>query len=207
MAKELKVEIRQSRGKREARRLRQAGQVPAVLYGHKQDSISLSVPGPALNALIQRGTRLIDMTGGVNEAAFVREVQWNTWGTAVLHVDFTRISADEVIDLQLTVELRGEAPGVREGGVVKQMVHEIELKCPAMAIPDRISISINALKLGDALTLGDLELPEGAVVVGDPTTVVVHCIEPVDVDTEEVGEAGPNEPEVIGAKDQESEKK
>ena len=84
---------------------------------------------------MRHGSRLVDLTGAVSESAFIRELQWDTWGTSVVHVDFTRISADELVKVVVAIELRGEAPGVKEGGVVDQLVHQIEVECPAGASP------------------------------------------------------------------------
>ncbi len=164
--------------------------------------MALAVPADELDALVMHGSRLISLAGAVTESAFIREVQWDTWGTHVLHVDFTRISEHENVQLQVPVEIRGEAPGVKEGGVVQHLIHEIQLECPAGNVPERISASINALKLQDVLTIADLELPEGATVLAEPAAVVVQCVEPQEV-AEEVAEAGAGEPEVIGAKEEE----
>ena len=85
---------------------------------------------------MRHGSRLVDLTGAVSESAFIRELQWDTYGTHVVHVDFTRISADELVKVHLTIELRGEAPGVKEGGVVDQLIHHVEVECPAGNIPE-----------------------------------------------------------------------
>lgn len=206
MAEELQVEVRQSRGKHSNRRLRNTGKIPSVLYGHGLENVCLAVPGDALDSLVTHGSRLVALTGGVNESAFIREVQWDTWGTHVLHVDFTRISEHENVQVRVPVELRGEAPGVKEGGVVEQLVHEVDLECPAGSIPEKLSISINDLKLHDSITVADLQLPEGASVLGDAAAVVVQCVEPIEAPEEEVVEAAGGEPEVIGGKEEEGEK-
>ena len=75
-------------------------------------------------------------------------------GHHVVHVDFTRISADELVKVVVAIELRGEAPGVKEGGVVEQLVHQIEVECPAGSIPDKLHVNINHLKLNEAIKLG-----------------------------------------------------
>ena len=202
MAEELKVEVRQSRGKRNNRRLRKAGHIPGVLYGHGEENISLTVPGDALDTLVMRGNRLVALTGGVDESAFIREVQWDTWGSHVMHVDFTRVSEHEKVEVRVAVEIRGEAPGLREGGVLDHSVHEVQISCPAGSIPERISVSVNNLKLHDSITIADLELPEGATVLGDHAAMVVQCIVPLEMPEEGAEEAEPGEPTVIGAKEE-----
>lgn len=206
MAVQLAVESRETRGKLNNRRLRRAGSIPAILYGHGLDSVSLSVSAETLSAAIRHGSRLVSLTGAVSESAFIREVQWDTWGTHILHVDFTRISEHEVVEVRVAIELRGEAPGVREGGVIVQHIHEVELACPASAIPEKLAVNINHLKLGDSINLGSLEIPQGAsITTGDMEETVVECIVPVEQEEEAEGEAAPGEPEVIGAKQAEGE--
>ena len=149
MAVELKTEVRSSRGKRNARRQRSAGTIPAVLYGHGQETIALALPAEELVAAVRHGHRLVSLTGAVTEQAFIRELQWDVWGTHVLHVDFTRVSAHEKVRVQVPVELRGEAPGIRQGGVVKQSIHEVPIECEVTALLDKLQVSVNHLKLGD----------------------------------------------------------
>ena len=200
MAEELSVEIRETRGKLNNRRLRRSRRVPAVLYGHGKENVCLSVPVEQLDAAVRHGSRLVNLTGAVSESAFIRELQWDTWGVHVLHVDFPRVSADEKVEVQVALELRGEAPGVKEGGVVEQLIHAVQLECPAGSIPEKILININTLKLDETITLSDLDLPEGATLLGRTDGVVVHCVTPPEVPEEEAAEVEPGEPEVIGAK-------
>jgi large subunit ribosomal protein L25 len=195
---------RETRGKHHSRRLRRAGRIPAVLYGHGLESVALAVAAEDFDAALRRGSRLVDLTGAVSESAFIRELQWDTWGTHVVHVDFTRISADEMVKVELVIELRGEAPGVKEGGVVDQLVHQVEVECPAGSIPDKLLVNINHLKLNETITLAAIELPPKAKLLGDTAAIVVHCIVPVEKPEEgEVAVAAPGEPEVIGAKPEE----
>jgi len=207
MAEVLNVEVRDTRGKRNSRRLRKAGNVPGILYGHGLENVCLAVPSDALNSLVRHGNRLVSLKGAASESAFIRAVQWDTWGTNILHVDFTRISEHEKVSVEVAVELRGEAPGVREGGIIEQSIHSIGIECPAGSIPEKIKVSINELKLHDLITVAELELPAGATVSADATAVVVQCSEPTLAPEDEVAEAVAGEPEVIGAKEKEEESK
>jgi large subunit ribosomal protein L25 len=181
MAELLKVELRETRGKRNARRNRRDGKLPAVLYGHEQDAVSLLLPAEQFDAAVRHGVRLVKLAGAVDEQAFIREIQWDTWGTHVLHVDFTRVSEHEKVEVRVSVEIRGEAPGLRAGGIVKQLLHEVEIECEATAIPEKLLVNINQLQLGQAITVGQLELPPGIVLFAEPEAVVVECSEPVEV--------------------------
>jgi large subunit ribosomal protein L25 len=204
MALQLAVQPRDSRGKHHNRRLRQAGQVPAILYGHGQQCVPLAVDAEAITTAIRHGSRLVSLTGAVSESAFIRELQWDTWGTHVVHVDFTRISEHEIVEVRVPVELRGEAPGVREGGVVVQHVHEVEIACPASVIPEKLAVNVNHLALNGSILLNALELPEGAkILAADMEAIVVECVVPVELPDEVAAEAAPGEPEVIGAKEKE----
>jgi large subunit ribosomal protein L25 len=206
MALQLAVESRDTQGKHRNRRLRQSGKIPGVLYGHGLESVSLSVAADVLSSAIRHGSRLVSLTGAVNESAFIRELQWDTWGTHIVHVDFTRISEHEIVEVRVPVELRGESPGVREGGVVVQHIHEVELACPASGIPEKLAVNVNHLMLNESVLLSGLKVPEGAkVLAADMEAVVVECVIPVEMPEEGEGEGAAGEPEVIGAKEKEGE--
>lgn len=205
MAEVLNVQLRQTRGKHNARRLRKAGMVPAVLYGHGEGTVALSVPAEALDTAVRRGSRVVKLVGEVQEQVFLRELQWDTWGTHVMHVDFTRVSEHEKVEVEVEVELRGEAPGQKEGGAIDQPLHRILLECEVTAIPEKVRVNINHLNLGDSITAGQLELPDGARLVADAETVVVQCVERAAELEEVEGEGGEVEPEIIGRKKEEEE--
>ena len=189
MSEQIPTVARSKGGKHSNRRLRFSGQTPAILYGHGEANVCLSVASETLATALRHGSRLVGLTGVVNESAFIRDLQWDTYGTHVLHVDFTRISADELVKVHVIVELRGQAPGVKEGGAVEQLVHDVQIECPAGSIPEKLHVSINHLKLNDAITLAQLELPAKAKAFGDPDTVVVQCVVPVEKPEFEGGEA------------------
>src|SRR5829696_5186524 len=132
MAEVLNVKLRDSRGKRQSRRLRRDGAIPAILYGHGENSVSLVVVADEMATVMRHGGRVVEFKGPLNEKALIRELQWDTFGTEVLHVDFTRVSEHERIQVEVALELRGQAPGIKEGGVVELLVHELEVECEAI---------------------------------------------------------------------------
>jgi len=201
----LNVELREAHGKRVNRRLRASGKVPAILYGHKQKCVSLSIPSGMLEAVLRRGNRFVQLSGAVREKAIIKECQWDTWGKEVLHIDLTRVSEHEKIHVTVPLELRGEAPGTKEGGVVRQQLHEIELECEAASVPEKIEVNINHLDLGKLIHVSDLHLPTGSVALTEATLLVVSCAAAVEVSEEEETAADGSEPEVIGRKKEESE--
>jgi large subunit ribosomal protein L25 len=206
MAEKLQVEIRESLGKRNTRRLRATGQTPGILYGHGEECVCLTVPAKTILSLVMHGQRLVNLTGAVDESAFIREIQWDTWGDVVTHVDFTRISADEKVQMQVMVELRGEAAGIKSGGIVEHLVHQLQIECPANAIPEKIQVRIKGLELNESIKVADIEAPDRVVILDDPGKTVVQCVEPTEELEEELGEAGAGEPKVIGAKEEDENK-
>lgn len=194
----LEVKFREETGKRRNRRLRAAGCVPATLYGHKKAPQTLCVPEDQLNAVLRHGGHVVELQGDVAERAQLKEVQWDVWGQQVLHVDLTRVEAHEKVQLTLLLHLRGEAEGVKQGGVVEQLVHEIELECEATSVPETVEIRIAELEMGMSLTVADIELPEGVKVLLPADTPVVQCVEKREMPEEETAAEG--EPEVIAKK-------
>ena len=198
MSDTLTVALRDSFGKRRNRRLRQSGHIPAVLYGHGKESVSLSVLETEMSAAIRHGSRMVDLGGELSESAMINEIQWDTFGVDVLHVDFTRVSKDEQVEVQVMVELRGEAPGTKMGGIVEHVGHNVTIACPAGSLPEKLQLKINSLELNGSLTAADLELPANTKLVTPAETVLVQCVEaPVDSDEDE-GAGETAEPEIIG---------
>ena len=205
MSEALTVKLRESTGKRNARRMRLSGSIPAVLYGHGEQTTSLSVPADQISAALRHGARLVELQGDVSQKAFIRELQWDTYGAHVLHMDLARVSEHEKIQMKVPVELRGEAPGVKNGGVIEHLLHELEIECAASAIPEKLQISINELQLDGAITIAQMQLPSGIEVLAQPETVVVQCVMP-KVEQEAEGDlGGVAEPEIIGRKPSEDE--
>ncbi|MDD3587009.1 MAG: 50S ribosomal protein L25 [Thermoguttaceae bacterium] len=207
--KKLKVEKREESGKRRNRRLRASGRIPAVLYGHKQENVNLSVAVADVEAVLRHGSRFVELLqDDKTQRVFIKECQWDTWGKEILHVDFTRVSEHEHVQLTVPLELRGEAPGVKDGGVIKQVLHEVLIECEPIYAPEKIGVKLNNLGFKEMIHLKDITMPEGVKVLTDIATVVVECVEPVqEEEAPEVaptGEAG-TEPEVIGRKKSEDE--
>lgn len=207
MAEQIVAELREPGGKRSNRRLRNAGKIPAILYGHKMENVCLSLPADAVAAVVRHGTRLIQLTGAVKEQAYIKQLQWDTWGKEVLHVDLTRVSAHERIRTEVPIELRGESPGVKMGGRLAQHLHAVEIECEVDKIPEKLLVNIAHLDIDGSITVKDLSVPSGAKVLADPDEVVVVCHPPAgEVEEEAAPEvSGPAEPEVIGRKKAEQE--
>jgi len=204
----LSAEKRDGRGSRKARHLRAEGKVPGVVYGHKEDTVSVSLSMHDLASAVRHGARVVDLKtdAGVQTAQIV-ELQWDHLGKEILHVDFKRVSRDERIAIDVRVELRGIPPGVAAGGVLDQPLHTLKVECLAIAIPDSIRVNIGELQLEGAIHVKDITPPEGAKILNDPDAIVVHVTAPAAEPTAVAGEAPTAaEPEVIGrAKEEEGE--
>lgn len=201
MAEKLNVAARNSLGTSSTRRLRNAGHVPAELYGHGAENVHLTIPAEEINSAIRHGSKLVELTGVVNESALIRSVQWDAFGVDVLHLDLTRVKAGQRVPITVAIVLRGEAPGLRAGGVVDHVLHQVEVECPVIAIPDKLEINTNSLELGQSITLDQVELPEGTVLLVPGEQIVVQCVEaPVDEEEGVAASGDAAEPEVIGRK-------
>jgi large subunit ribosomal protein L25 len=200
MADILNVEKRAQHGKRNARRLRAAGSIPAILYGHGEANVPLTVPADALKTAVRHGSRVVELKGAAKEKAFIRELQWDVYGQDILHADFSRVSEHERLQLRVAIELRGQAAGTKAGGVVEQSAHELEIECEALRIPEKIEVQIGELELDGAIHAGQIKLPEGVVLLTDPEQVIVQCVTPMAEGEAPAVEAGTAEPEVIGRK-------
>jgi large subunit ribosomal protein L25 len=198
----LVAEKREPGGKSAAKQLRKQGLVPGVIYGHKEDTLAISLPGTELSRAIRHNVHVLDVkTGGKVEKALIREVQWDHLGMEVLHVDFARVAADERITVTVPIEIRGTAPGIAAGGVLDQPMHTLAIECLAISIPDSIRVNVGELQLGSAIHVKELVLPADVKAMADPDGVVVHVtmkqLEP-EAPAAPVAVAEQAEPEVIG---------
>ncbi len=199
MSEVLEVAKRELHGKLNNGRLRRSGKLPAVLYGHGKESISLTLTVDGLQATMRHGAKVVELKGAADGQALLHNVQWDTFQQHVLHVDLLRVDAKDRVKLEVDLLLRGEAPGEHEGGVVEHLVHYLEIETDPGHIPDHLHVSVNHLHLGGLLKIKDIiDLPEGAKIFGDPDMVLVQCVEPTDLPDEELAEGA--EPEVIGRK-------
>ena len=171
----LTTEPRAGKGSRDANRLRKAGRVPAVVYGHKEETVAITVSRDELASALRHHARTVDLDlSGKAETVLIQEVQHDHLGSGLVHVDFRRVSKDERVRTTVEIELRGTAPGATGGGVLDQPLHKIHVECPAIAIPESIRVRIDGLLLGQAIHIKELDLPAGVKALDDPDLVVVQ---------------------------------
>lgn len=195
----LSAETRAKLGSAECRRLRRDQRVPGNVYGHGEEPAAIAVAEEVLTPIVMSGHKVVDLTlGGGTEKAILREVQWDTFGTRLLHFDLQRVSADERVTTEVAVETHGTSPGVLAGGILELPLHTLRIQCPAIKIPDRIQVNINHVELDGEIRVRDLRLPEDVKVLNDPDDIVLHVVRPMAAPAEEGGAmAGPAEPELI----------
>jgi large subunit ribosomal protein L25 len=200
----IKVEARDPQknkgtGTRVARRLRARGRIPAIIYGHKQDPVPVTVAREDVQELFKRSTHLAELKlGEATETVLIREVQWDHLGKEVLHLDFARVNAEESIETEVRLDVRGHAPGVAAGGVLEQPVHSVSITCQAGAIPDTIRVDVSNLQLNQGVHVRELVLPPGVVVNADPDLLLVHIVSrAVELAEQAPAESGPAQPQLI----------
>ena len=200
---------RENTGKGAARSLRSQGQVPAVIYGHGRNPLSLSLNARDLDKMlghIQAESTVIEVTvGGQTAKTLIREIQRHPIRRQILHVDFQALVASEKVTVNIPIVLNGVPEGVRlEGGVLDQTLRELEIEVDPSSIPDHIEFDVTNMVIGDSVHVSDLKMPEGVEVLDDPETSVAVLAAPRAVIEETAavepveGAEGVAEPEVIG---------
>lgn len=197
----LPVEMREHTGSAASQRLRKAGKVPAVLYGHGEGSQHLAISNRDVKAVLRHHSKTVQLTGGVEENALIADVHYDPLGIDVLHLDLIRVNLKEKVDVTVTIHTKGEAVGVRDGGLLLQSLHEVDIRCPAGNIPESIDLDVSDLKLGDTMSVGDLQLPGDVEMVTDGDISIVRVEEPrSSSDAGDDESAAGGEPDVIGGK-------
>lgn len=214
-ALELKARIRKETGKGPARRLRQKGCVPAVLYGSGNESTLLSIEAAELLALIKKGkgeTGFIKLniqdaeSKTIEKLSMVKDLQTNSVMKTLVHADFYEIRMDHKIAMDVPVHLIGKPVGVDNGGELQYLKREIKVTGLPSRIPKHIEVDIHNLGIGDTIRISDIEMEEGIEIVDPKDVAVVHVAAPKIVAEKPEEEAeGPKEPEVIGQKKAEEE--
>lgn len=210
---QLSATPRDGTGKGSARSLRAKGQVPAIIYGHGREPQTLAIDTRELEKLLSRisaESTVIELSmDGKSARTLIREIQRHPFKRQILHVDFQELVAGEKVTVRIPIVLTGIPEGVRvDGGILDQVMRELEIEVDPANIPSHIEVDVNPLRIGDSVHVRDMPMPEGVELVGeaDSTVCVVSApravVETVAA-TEEVEVAA--EPEVIGKAKKEEE--
>ena len=202
MAKELllKAEIREKTGSHAVKHVLKQGRIPAIIYGHKEEPIAVSLDEHNFMEGLHHGHRLIDVEiGNKKQKTIVKDLQYDCLGKKVLHIDLMRVDVTEKITVTVPVELKGTAPGTNEGGIVEQHASEIEIECMATNIPNNLVVSVKELQVNGIIHAEDIKLPEGMTLVSPDDTILVTCHVVAEAKTtDELEMEEPSAPEVIG---------
>lgn len=195
----LQAEMREHTGSHAAAGVRKRGRIPAIVYGHKQEPMAVSLDAHDFIEGLHHGHRLMDITiGGNAQKMLIKELQYDHLGRDIIHVDLMRVDVTEMIEVTVPVELKGTAKGTHEGGIIESHTDHIEVECLAVNIPESIVVSVKDLGVGEAIHAGDIKLPEGVKLVSSPETIVVTChVLAVAKTTEQLEEEAPVAPELI----------
>jgi len=170
-----------------AKKLRETGRIPAVIYGGKTTPQNLEVDRKSLEDLIHHSASenllvdlMVDKDAKAKRLALVKEIQHYALTGKVLHIDFHEISETEKVTVMVPVEPVGEAVGVKTGGgVLEHVLHKIKVRCPPKDLPEAIHVDVNALEIGKAIHIGDIKPPEGVEILGDKHISVLAVAAPV----------------------------
>jgi large subunit ribosomal protein L25 len=206
----LEVDERTERGTRATKRLRREGFVPGVVYGGqgREDAVSFKVNTRVLRTVLVDGSALIDLKVGGASAlpVIVKDRQLDPVRDEIIHIDLLEVRLDEKIQTQVGVHIEGseEAPGVKEGGVLEQVSHQLNIEALPTAIPEAIVVDVSGMEIAATMHLSEITAPEGVEFLDDPEETIIATVvvpteveepEEIEEETELVGEDGePIEP-------------
>ncbi|MBW8034784.1 MAG: 50S ribosomal protein L25 [Planctomycetes bacterium] len=203
----LKAEIREGLGSKCAAKLRKGGKLPAVMYGHGKEALSIALDGHTFVEELHHGHRLFEIdAGGNKQMALVKALQYDHFGKNMIHVDLMRVDMSEHVTVKVKIELRGTHIGAQSGGMIDSHLDELEVECAVSDIPDVIQVVIKDIDVGDAIHAGEIELPAGMTLKTPSDALVLAChVVAAAKSTEELEEEQAVAPEVITEKAEEGE--
>ncbi|HJO03201.1 MAG TPA: 50S ribosomal protein L25 [Acidobacteriota bacterium] len=211
----LEVELREPGSSNKAKQLRRAGKVPAVLYGGDRDTRAISVNPRSLIEILrsehgQNSILSLKVGDGAEQTALIHDYQVDPISRKLQHVDFRRIDLKIEIEVNVPVEVVGEAVGVKvDRGILDMILREVHVKCLPTDIPDHLKVDVSEFNIGDVAQVSDLEVPDNVELLVDLDQTVLTIAPPTVEIEEEVVEddedllAGPEEPVLIGHEDEE----
>ena len=194
---------RADRGTGVARKLRQSGKVPAVIYGHGRDSQPLAIDTRELDRLLERvsaASTVIELSvDGRMARTLIREIQRHPFKKHILHVDFQELVAGEKVTVSIPIVLTGTSEGVKAGGILDHVLHQLTIRVDPMHIPNHVDVDVTSLTIGHSIHVSDLTVPAGVEILDDQEATVTTVAAPraeTPVAGVPVVEAAP-EPELI----------
>lgn len=204
-APNLSVTVRDRVGSRYAKRIRETGGLPAVVYGHKEEPLPIRLDAREAGKYISKGEKVFSMDlNGKQQYVLLKDIGYDYLGTNVIHADFARVDLNERVDTRAHLKFVGEPKGLKKAGaILMHPVNELELNCLITNLPDVIEVDVSGMDVGDMLHAGEIKLPVDTMeLLTDADTVVAQIV--VVKEQEETAEAatvdGAAEPEVLTAK-------
>ena len=190
----LKGEVRESIGKASAKTARKSGMIPCIVYGDKQDPVSISINYISALKLYNTGRMLttlldLELSNGDKMKVIPKEIQIDPVKDNIIHIDMLRLAADARVSVEIQVNFIGEddSPGIKTGGVLTVTRYSVELDCPAIRIPESIDVDISNLNMGESVKLSDVTLPEDVnPVITDRDITIASVTAPVEEVEEEI---------------------
>jgi large subunit ribosomal protein L25 len=205
----LKAHKRLSVGRNAIKQIKHAGQVPAVIYGGKDEPVNLQVSARDLSNVLAHASsehvlvdlEIVDGNVSSSKLALIQEVQHHALKRDILHVDFHAVSRTEKITSEVPIETFGEALGVKTfGGLLEHTLRTLEVECFPQDLPDRILVDVSNLNVGESFHVRDLQLPSGVEAITNADLTVTSVVEARVEEEVEATEAAPTEPVVITEK-------
>ena len=202
----LKAQVRDKVGSKWSAKMREQGNIPGTVYGHKEAPVSVSFNAHDLIESLHHSTGLVaelEMEGK-KETVIFKDLQYDYLGKDIIHVDLMRVSATQTVTVNVPLEFKGEPVGIEEGGVFEEHANQIEVECRVTDIPELIEVSVKELGIGANIYAKDLKVPDGVTITSPEDMVIAGCsYVTVEEEAEEVEGEEMEMPEVIGEKKEE----
>ena len=211
----LQASIRERMGSRYSRRIRENGGLPAIVYGHGEEPMAISINAREANRYFHHGQKVFQLElegkkGGEPAYVLLKDLQFDHLGTNIVHCDFARVDLNERVETRVHLEFVGEAKGLDSAGAIMMHPHDsIEIECLITNMPESIEVDVSAMEVGDIIHASDVKLPiDSMVLLTDPESIIAQIV--VQAEAEDEGEAAEiaagSEPEVVGKKKEEEDK-
>jgi large subunit ribosomal protein L25 len=209
MAKEkhlIQVVNREELGSAASRRARKEGMVPAVVDGHGAEPKSFLITVKDWDIIAKQDVQIVQLkpNKGSEINVLIKDVQYDYLKNRTDHIDFLEVKMDEAITASIPVHTIGTPAGITQGGTLEHILHEVEVNCTPLTLPEYIEVNIENVELNGEIKTGDLPLPEGVTIAGDTTQTVLHVIHSHVSEEGEEGEDAAETPEAPAAKEGEA---
>ncbi len=203
---ELSAQLRERTGSRYSQRVRKAGGLPAIVYGHKEEPVSITVDAHTAIGYISKGEKVFHMDiAGTKQYVLLKDLGYDYLGTNIIHADFARVDMNERVDTKAHLKFVGEAVGLKTtGAIMMHPITELQLNCTVTNFPDDIIVDVSDMEVGDVIHASDITLPKDTMkLITDPKAIiaqiVMKAVQEEEGEASEVDAAGAT-PEVIAEK-------